>query len=423
MKKIEVYRLTNGELCVEFFNKISDEYSSANLKGEDAVAILNSLKNEKIIDIIEKTEIDQVSLLYEKGVVTLNEFTDIKYKEGIRGLKEKMRKFEETKALKKHKNKKVTRRNKYSSKFIIPISAVAIIVIAGTLVGYENVKSLEDNKKPINLHPLRYVQITGETIATEPLYDPELEKIAKDFAQNPNQYYDTHETYESNNIENEEENNSVFIEYEDRSETEKAYTTRYNYYDLIEKYSSMYGLDPNLVLAIATQEKGYHSATMDEGGATGLMQVQNEVWENEEKISYNFDIGDYESYYITSEKIQDLEQNIKIGCSIFQECLQVMDYNIIAAIQCYNMGQGNMDDILNAYAYDTGKTKDQILSDPNDLGWMDYRYIPEVGDPEYVERVLSWMGNENCIKVLKTNNEEVSINIQNNTNEKKAVMH
>lgn len=420
MKKIQVYRLTNGELCLEFFNNMADEYSSGKLKGEDATTILNALKKEKILDIIEKPEIDQVSLLYKNGLVIFNEFETIKYKKGMRGLKENMRKFEETKALKKHRNKKVTRKNKHANKVIIPISIVAIIAIAGTMIGYENASSLENNKKNYNIHPLRYAQIMGETIVTEPLYDPELDEVAKSFAQNPNQIYDT---YESNNIEVEEDNNSVFVEYEDRSEAEKAYNTRYNYYDLIEKYSRMYGLDPNLVLAIATQERGVHSATMDEGGATGLMQVQNEIWENQEKISYNFDIGDYESYYITPEKIQDLEQNIRIGCSIFQECLQVMDYNIIAAIQCYNMGQGNMDDILNAYAYDTGKTKDEILSNPNDIGWLDYRYIPDAGDPEYVERVLSWMGNENCIKVLKTNNEEVTINIQNKINEKKAVMH
>ena len=122
----------------------------------------------------------------------------------MRGLKENMRKFEETKALKKHRNKKVTRKNKHANKVIIPISIVAIIAIAGTMIGYENASSLENNKKNYNIHPLRYVQIMGETIVTEPLYDPELDEVAKSFAQNPNQIYDT---YESNNIEVEEDNN------------------------------------------------------------------------------------------------------------------------------------------------------------------------------------------------------------------------
>lgn len=35
----------------------------------------------------------------------------------------------------------------------------------------------------------------------------------------------------------------------------------------------MYGVDPALVLAVATQERGIHSSVTDTGGATGLMQI------------------------------------------------------------------------------------------------------------------------------------------------------
>ena len=92
-----------------------------------------------------------------------------------------------------------------------------------------------------------------------------------------------------------------------------------------------------------------------------------------------------------------------------------MNYNIVAAIQCYNMGYGNMQTILKTYAVDTNRTVDQILNDKNDTGWLDYRYLVTQGDQEYVEHVLSWIGDDLDISVLKDNKEPVCLNIQSNS--------
>jgi serine/threonine protein kinase len=69
-----------------------------------------------------------------------------------------------------------------------------------------------------------------------------------------------------------------------------------------------------------------------------------------------------------------------LGCMIFQNCMGYMKYNTIAAIQCYNMGYGNMMKILSAYATDNNKTIDEVLLDTTDLGWLQYRHLIKQGD-------------------------------------------
>ena len=43
-----------------------------------------------------------------------------------------------------------------------------------------------------------------------------------------------------------------------------------NYYDLIEMYAKMYGIDPKVAFALACHERGYHSNEIDKGGGLGL---------------------------------------------------------------------------------------------------------------------------------------------------------
>ena len=415
MERIEIFKLSDGTLCVEIYNNMNDQNSTKRLKGDEATDFICGLKNEKIFDIIPNDQTNEIVLVYKNKIIRLNEYEDIMYKKGMRVLRDNIKKFYEHKALKKRKPKKVTRKNKHTGAVISATSIIAIIALIIVIISSQNQSTLNNQEKYYNIDQIKYMQIIGETIPAES--ENYLEEIAKQIAENPN--IDQKEFVRD--VE-ETSKDDVLIEYEDRSETQKAYNAKTNYWYLIEKYSKMYGLDPNLVLAIATQERGVHSSTMDEGGATGLMQVQNAVWENQYKTSYNFETGEYETIFITREGIQDLEQNIKIGCTIFQECLQVMDYNIPAAIQCYNMGQGTMYEILTAYSKDTGKSIDEILSDPNDLGWMSYRDSISYGDPSYVENVLSWIGDSANITVLKNNGEEVSLTISNNTDQKNPVI-
>ncbi len=222
--------------------------------------------------------------------------------------------------------------------------------------------------------------------------------------------------YVDENLENEKENDSMVLVPDDeeketiknvidnenmmaieninpgsRSDSLKLLFVKENYGDIIDKYSDMYGLDSNLICAIATQEKGFHSDKIDKGGAIGLMQVQVLVWDDFNLKVYNYDIKDYETIEITKEKLENLDFNIKTGCAIFQNCLNQTHGNVLLAIQTYNMGYGTVvKKILPKYSKASGHSIEEILDNPNDLGWLDYVTSSYPGDANYIKNVLSY---------------------------------
>ena len=120
-----------------------------------------------------------------------------------------------------------------------------------------------------------------------------------------------------------------------------------------------------------------------------------------------------EKVYVTNNKIKDVSNNIKFGCMYLQNCLEYMDYNVMAAVQCYNMGYGNIMKVLNAYSKVTNKSVKDILKDHNDTGWLEYRKLINVGDQKYIEHVFSWIGSDFNIENKKTDNTTIKLNIVN----------
>ena len=169
-----------------------------------------------------------------------------------------------------------------------------------------------------------------------------------------------------------------------------------------------------MILGIATQERGVHSTQKDKGGATGLMQIQNSVWLGEQISAYNFETGKYDKFVVTEDMVKNLNTNVQLGCMIFQNCLNYVDYNIPMAVQTYNYGIGNMKKVIDVYANMTGQTRKEVMSNQNDIGWTEYRDIINVGDTDYLNHVFSWMGEENNISVIKKDNTIVDLTISNN---------
>lgn len=198
------------------------------------------------------------------------------------------------------------------------------------------------------------------------------------------------------------------MEFGDRSQTDKAIYARSNYYDTFCVMGKAFGLDPELLLAMGTQEKGFHEAKSEADGGYGLMQIQFDgVWKGETINCYklNEETGHFEPYKIvvTEEKIQTVEGNIEVACAIFQTyLLRFANYNIPLAVQMYNQGPGALKTIVNAYCEDTGKRYEDVINDPSDLGWTDYCHL-RAGDPKYLAKVKSWTA-ENTFKVTNVSN-------------------
>lgn len=208
----------------------------------------------------------------------------------------------------------------------------------------------------------------------------------------------------------EESINTFYFDYEDRSYNEKAMFTREMYQDLIKKYSDMYGISSNLMLAIATQESGKHSNVISNGGGLGLYQIQvlgDWNWLGKDLTAYNFNLGSEETIVVGENfnglidynLIGDLEYNIKVACMIMASNLKICNYDIIATIQMYNSG-----------------SKVLSLRDTYGDDWVNHRStLP--GDPMYLEHVLSYVPVENnTLSCISQKGTISNINVLSNEN-------
>lgn len=385
MERIELYLNSKNRPVIDVYKNDTDEVVSKHIKNYNALDTIDKISTYKIQNV-SVTEED-IILKYNGFVVNIREYKDVFKLNEMKQMKSIISKHYNHQNQKKVKKKKVKRKNKHIGSKIIAATLVLSIIGTGAAMAQEKT---ENNEIP----SVGYVSIEETTNLEQiTIKEPETDEV---------------KIVETMPTTIESETDVVSLNYKDNSNSAKAQTTLAYYGKTIKKYAEMYGLDPELMIAIATQERGIHAQKMDAGGATGLMQIQNSVWRNQKLMAYNYETQKYETITVEEDKLSDVFYNIKVGCMIFQNTLNYMDYNVVAAVQCYNMGVGNMSKILNAYAKQTGKTVKEILNNKTDTGWLNYRSLINQGDRNYVEHVFSWMQQENQISIL---NQDEEINI------------
>lgn len=416
MQRIELYVDDNNRIALGIFEPENSPYEKYNLKGREVYEYLKKLHHKKIIDVVEDEELDEATIYYFNGCLNLNECSRLLKRESLKPILKSVKQYYEKEQLKKIKNKKVKRTNKYIGKQIMATGTAAVIV-ASLFLGLNSSIDAKDVKNQ-NTSTISQSQTYIIDVPEQIPLEENIENIEEQ-----NQIVDD-KTPKEENLEMQEQNipnTAVTVAYEDRSDTPKAVKTETNYGKLITKYAKMYGIDAKLVLAIATQERGIHSSVMDEGGATGLMQIQNLVWVDEIVEAYNFNTQKTDKVSVSLNKIQNLETNIQIGCMILQNAFKYMNYNPLAAIQCYNMGYGNMMEILRNYSIDTNRDVQDILLDMEDDGWLEYRDFITQGDQKYIENVFSWIGEDINIEVTKPDGSLVTMKITQKNSSKKNI--
>lgn len=125
------------------------------------------------------------------------------------------------------------------------------------------------------------------------------------------------------------------------------------YYDIIERYATIHGVDPVLISSIINVESGFNREAVSPAGASGLMQIMEPtaVWAAEELGIENFNYQDM---------IFDPEININIGTWYINRLInQFGDLNV--ALAAYNAGSGNVSSWLaNPQFSKDGKTLNYI---------------------------------------------------------------
>ena len=184
---------------------------------------------------------------------------------------------------------------------------------------------------------------------------------------------------------------------------------------LIYKYAKQYGVDPNIMAAIAMQETSLNHNACIPGGewysgyGVGLMQLESPS--GEAVTAYNYDTNEWDTEYVTMDAACDLETNIKIGCMMFQNKLKENYGNVFLAIQSHNYGQG-MIDMMMAKLY--GDNAKAVMQDYSDTSWITEienihnnpdMYLPgwaesAYGDGKYLEHVLRFCPSNKAIFMI-----------------------
>ena len=201
--------------------------------------------------------------------------------------------------------------------------------------------------------------------------------------------------------------------YEDRSNYENV-TNAKRYEDIFERYATRYGVDKNLLMAIAAQENcGKHYEALNSTYATGIMQIERGPNIGSTISAYNFETGQMDQITITQDAIENLETNIQIGTMIIRNKIEEYDYNIPLSIQGYNFGAGNMANSIAMCSDLENVSKEEIKSNVTDPLWLNYRQFLGVGDPQYVEHIFSFIPSNTIITVKDRDGNDHSIQIVN----------
>ncbi|HEX7503487.1 MAG TPA: transglycosylase SLT domain-containing protein [Acidobacteriota bacterium] len=94
--------------------------------------------------------------------------------------------------------------------------------------------------------------------------------------------------------------------------------------DVAFRKARLYGLSPNLVLAVMQVESAFNPLAVSSAGAFGLMQVRYAVWKDELAIDRN--------------RIFDVEYNIDLGLRILKQYQDIAGGNMRRALFLYNNG-------------------------------------------------------------------------------------
>ena len=246
----------------------------------------------------------------------------------------------------------------------------------------QNEYSMEVENESIKDDEINYVYLDNNvdenTVESRPIYDSTIE-------QSPVSNVDCYD-----------------LCYEDRTDKEALKNVMDSYYNLIDNISNEYGIDPQIMCAIAAQESsGIHNVNIG-GPAMGLMQIELSVWNGNSITAFNHKTNSLETLNITTEKLKDVEFNIRAGCMIFQDCIKQSNYNLELAIQMYNYGPGNINRAIKM-CYGDDYTYKKLLENYDD-GWLNYRENIQAGDSEYLEHIISYVMNPESMYIIDKDN-------------------
>lgn len=158
----------------------------------------------------------------------------------------------------------------------------------------------------------------------------------------------------------------------------QSFLNAMQYYEYFELWGTTYGVDPMLLVAIAAQESsGNHDANVSASRCAvkgcGIMQIEKPGIVTTSVTAHNFNTNTDDTIAVPNmDAVSEVSNNIRIGTMKLTQSIKNAEYNIPYLLQSYNFGSGGMNLILDRYASDVGKSREDVLKDLNDMGWIGY---------------------------------------------------
>lgn len=427
MNKRQELICTSKEEDLEIFHKEDEALSYLeeldNIRFDKVIVTECSIR---LINSNTRVVIQNLDAFYEQGLTDLFPKTYNTMKKAI---------VKYTKSQAEGKNKQNIKRGTK----VVQITSLVFMLLAGGATAKKVVQSEEENRSYIvSVEELPSVddfkvdeEIENALLESDPIFSNEMiEELENELE---SEILDTEfltedpieMTDEVNNQAKIDETigNPVYLDFELTNDRVKKEYAASQFYDICAEGAQDYGWSTNIPMSMLTQESA--------GKEKNLMQIQFNEWNDEPQRVFNFTKNQYETFMLTNtpEKYADKEYiivtekdlddprtNIRVGCALLRKSAEAMHYHLLAAIQCYNLGIGNMEDVLGYTAEVTGQEVDDILSDQTNASFAEYTYLPGVGDPKYLSNVFAFLdgyGEEITYKHFNKNDEiiEERINI------------
>ena len=220
----------------------------------------------------------------------------------------------------------------------------------------------------------------------------------------------------------------IDIDCQDNSNDPEIVAIQDTYREIANKVGAKWGVSPNLILAMLTQES--------HGAYDNLMQIQS--WSHKDDVMevFNFNTGqkqkivitdnpgkyDSDVMTITKEDLSNPFTNISVATIIYRYILDTYGKNNpIASIEIYNKGIGNFNKSIAKMEKDTGLSKDEIMSTLDNTSFLNYSYVSGQGDPNYVANVLQYLDGEIAVLMIDENNQQYTLKYTVNKTQEKEL--
>lgn len=368
---------------------LSDNKSTEKISDDKLISLVNSITTHEIKGFINFNN-SSLIISFENGSLILMNYKEILKKEEFKDIKESYKKY-----LKGYNNNikllEVT-------KAAIAGSGIALMVIAGSTV---------INQK------IDVTNVSG--FKEEPITATDHNKIIQE---NNSNVSNSAASEISAVLNNDQKVANLNVTFTSNTDSDKFINATNNYGDTIKKYAIKYGLDPHLILAICTQERGIHSTNIDDGGGLGLMQIQTSIHHDGEEIStttFSNGMANDSTFTFYQDKYKTVDGNIEAGCALFRSYLNDFNGNIIAAIYAYNCGNNKVQKAITTYAASKNLSYDDVINNINDYGWSESLYNDDL---DYLKLVMEYYNSDSLSYYMVKNDEitKMEYNIYNLNN-------